>query len=87
MADHLERVVAWKTHLIIGTDYCALWRIAEGWLLKGTVVGALEDQRPIRYEVRCDDMRAIEIGERALVPPVADIRCGTASGGSKTAAR
>jgi hypothetical protein len=28
-----------------GTDYCALWHTAEGWLLKGTVVGVLGDLR------------------------------------------
>jgi hypothetical protein len=56
MADQLERVVAWRNLLIDGTDYCALWRIAKGWLLKGTVVGALENQRPLaNYEVHCDD--------------------------------
>ena len=57
MADDLKRAVAWKSLLINGTDYCALWRTAEGWLLKGTVVGALKDQRPMlaNYEVHCDD--------------------------------
>jgi hypothetical protein len=56
MVGQLERVVAWKNLLINGTDYCALWHTAEGWLLKGTVVGALEDQRPMlaSYEVLCD---------------------------------
>ena len=34
MADDLERVVAWKNLLINGTDYCAFWHTAEGWLLK-----------------------------------------------------
>ncbi len=57
MADDLERVVAWKNLLINGTDYCALWHTAEGWLLKGTVVGVLNDQRPMlaNYEIYCDD--------------------------------
>ena len=57
MAEQLERVVAWRNLLINGTDYCALWRIAKGWLLRGTVVGALENQRPMlaNYEVHCDD--------------------------------
>jgi hypothetical protein len=43
MVDHLEPVVAWKNLPITGTDYCALWHTAEGWLLKGAVVGILED--------------------------------------------
>ena len=57
MADDLKRAVAWKSLLINGTDYCAPWRTAEGWLLKGTAVGALKDQRPMlaNYEVHCDD--------------------------------
>jgi uncharacterized protein len=57
MADHLERVVVWKSHAINGADYCALRRTAEGWLLKGSVIGVLEGQRPMlaSYEVCCDD--------------------------------
>jgi hypothetical protein len=57
MADDLKRVVAWKNLLINGTDYCALWHTAEGWLLKGTVVGVLKDQRPTlaNYQIYCDD--------------------------------
>jgi uncharacterized protein len=57
MADDLKRVVAWKNLLINGADYCALWHTAEGWLLKGTVVGVLKDQRPMlaNYEIYCDD--------------------------------
>jgi hypothetical protein len=57
MADDLKRVVAWKSLLINGTDYCALWHTGEGWLLKGTVVGLLEDHRPLlaTYEVNCDE--------------------------------
>ncbi|MGA8492199.1 MAG: putative glycolipid-binding domain-containing protein [Terriglobales bacterium] len=57
MADDLKRAVAWKSLLIDGTEYCALWQTAEGWLLKGTVVGAVKDHRPVlaNYEVHCDD--------------------------------
>jgi hypothetical protein len=57
MADDLMRVVAWRNLLINGTDHCALRRSAEGWLLKGTVVGVLENQRPMlaNYEVHCDE--------------------------------
>src|ERR1700686_5534077 len=55
MADDLKRVVAWKNLPMKGTDYCALWHTAEGWLLSGTVVGVLEDQRPMlaNYQVHC----------------------------------
>ena len=57
MPDDLKRVVVWKNLLLNGTDYCALRHTAEGWLLKGTVVGVLEDQRPMlaTYEIHCDD--------------------------------
>jgi hypothetical protein len=57
MVEDLKRVVAWKNIPMNGTDYCALWRTAEGWLLKGTVIGVLEDQRPMvaSYEIHCDE--------------------------------
>ena len=47
MAGDLKRVVVWNNLLIDGRDYCGLWHTAEGWLLKGTVVGVLKDQRPL----------------------------------------
>jgi hypothetical protein len=57
MADDLKRAVVWKSLLIDGRDYCGLWRTAEGWLLKGSVVGVLKDQRPMlaSYEIQCDE--------------------------------
>ena len=57
MTDVLKRVVVWKNLLLDGSDYCALWHTTEGWLLKGTVVGVLKDQRPIlaNYEISCDE--------------------------------
>lgn len=57
MADDLKRVVVWRNLLLDGTDYCALWHTTEGWLLKGTVVGVLKDQRPMlaNYEIYCDE--------------------------------
>jgi Putative glycolipid-binding len=57
MADELKRVVVWKNLLLNGTDYCGLWHTAEGWLVKGTVVGVLKDQRPMlaNYQIHCDD--------------------------------
>jgi hypothetical protein len=47
MADGLKRVVVWKNLLIAGTEYCGLRHTAEGWMLKGTVVGVLKDQQPM----------------------------------------
>jgi hypothetical protein len=57
MADDLKRVVVWRNLLLNGTDYCALWHGTEGWLLKGTVVGVLKDQKPVlaSYEIYCDE--------------------------------
>jgi hypothetical protein len=57
MADDLKRAVVWKNLLIDRTDYCGLWHTAEGWLLKGTVVGVLKDRRPMlaSYEIHCDE--------------------------------
>jgi len=57
MTDVLKRVLAWKSLLIEGTEYCALWQTAEGWLLRGTAVGVLKDQQPMlaSYEVYCDE--------------------------------
>jgi hypothetical protein len=57
MADDLKRVVVWNNLLIDGRDYCGLRHTAEGWLLKGTVVGVLKDQQPMiaSYEISCDE--------------------------------
>ena len=57
MTGDLKRVVVWKNLLLNGVDYCALWHTAEGWLLKGTVVGVLEDHRPAlaSYKIHCDE--------------------------------
>jgi uncharacterized protein len=57
MADDLKRAVVWKSLLFNGMDYCALWHTAEGWLLKGTVVGNLDAQQPVlaNYAVYCDE--------------------------------
>ena len=57
MVDEFKRAVVWKNLLLNGRDYCCLWHTAEGWLLKGTVVGVLKDQRPMlaSYEIHCDE--------------------------------
>jgi hypothetical protein len=44
-----------------GTDYCALWHAAEGWLLKGTAVGAenihrYESDAGFSAEIMVDDL-------------------------------
>jgi hypothetical protein len=57
VADDLKREVVWKDLLLNAADYSRLWHTAEGRLLKGTVVGALKDQRPMQanYEICCDE--------------------------------
>ena len=57
MSETLERSVVWKSLLIDGTDYCVLRHRSKAWLLRGTVIGVLKDQRPIlvQYEVQCDE--------------------------------
>jgi uncharacterized protein len=57
MADDLKQAVAWKNLALDGRDYCSLSHVADGWLLKGTVIGALKDQRPVlaNYEVYADE--------------------------------
>jgi hypothetical protein len=51
------RAIVWKNLPINGTEHCTLCRTDAGWLLKGNVVGVLEEQRPTvaSYEVLCDD--------------------------------
>jgi len=57
VADELKRAVVWKNLLLDGRDYCGLWHTAEGWLLRGTVVGVLKDHRPMQasYEIYSDE--------------------------------
>jgi uncharacterized protein len=57
MTDDLKLAVVWKNLLIDGREYCGLWRVSDGWLLKATVVGVLKDQRPVqaKYEIYCDE--------------------------------
>lgn len=57
MSDDLNRAVVWKNLPLDGRDYCGLWHVSDGWLLKGTVIGVLKDQRPVlaSYEVYCDE--------------------------------
>lgn len=61
MSEDLKRALVWKNLPLDGRDYCGLWQVSDGWLLKGTVVGILKnqekDQQPVRasYEVYCDE--------------------------------
>ena len=85
MADDLKRATAWKNLLIDGRDYCALWHTAEGWLLKGTIVGVLPDQRPVlaSYEVYCDEnwlTHRVQI-ERTIGSDVKNLTMGVESRG------
>lgn len=57
MGDDLKQTVVWKNLALDGRDYCGLWHVSDGWLLKGTVIGVLKDQRPVlaSYEVYADE--------------------------------
>jgi len=48
--------VLWRNLFASGTDYCALYRLPETWLLKGTALAALDENDPVlvHYEVECD---------------------------------
>lgn len=85
MKDQLERVVAWKNVPIKGTEYCALWHGGSGWVLKGTVMGVLEDGRPMiaEYEVQCDEnwfTRRVQV-ERTIGEDTKTLTLGVADGG------
>src|SRR5205807_5163089 len=69
VADELKRAVVWKNLLLDGRDYCCLWHTAEGWLLKGTVVGVLKDHRPMQasYEIYCDE-NWVTVDDQDVVP-------------------
>lgn len=49
------RTVMWQSLDGPGSEWCALARDGEGWVIEGTVVVAL-DERPTKvgYEIRCD---------------------------------
>ena len=51
----VERTVMWQSLDGPGSEWCALSREGEGWMVEGTVVVAL-DERPLKvgYEIRCD---------------------------------
>jgi hypothetical protein len=55
--DTLKRVVFWRNLLASGSEYCALWRTREGWVLRGTALAAFNDHLPlvVTYEVLCDE--------------------------------
>jgi uncharacterized protein len=85
MADELKRAVVWQNLLLDGRDYCGLWHTTEGWLLKGTVVGVLKDQRPMQasYEIYCDEnwlTHRVEV-ERTLGSDVESLRLNVESRG------
>jgi len=56
MTDSLQRVIVWRNLPAEGTDYCSLWRTAQGWLLNGTAIAAVSESGPVlaHYRVRCD---------------------------------
>lgn len=80
-ARRCARTVLWRALSQPGLDYCALWRAADGWLLEGMALVALEGQPvQVRYAVTCADSwetRGVEIallagGEERWLHLVAD---------------
>lgn len=62
----LVQIVLWRNLPAAGSDYCALYRLPKGWLLKGTAIAALEVKDPVlvHYEVECDGSwctRSVEV--------------------------
>lgn len=57
MAEDLKQAVVWKNLALDGRDYGSLWRVVDGWMLKGSVIGVLKDQRPVlaSYEIYADE--------------------------------
>jgi hypothetical protein len=57
-AGTLLRSVVWRSLAVHGSDYCSLLQMAQGWLLKGTAVAVLQDDRPMlaEYEIHCDPL-------------------------------
>jgi len=54
----LLRSVVWRNLAAHGSDYCSLWQINRGCLLRGTAITALKDGRPMLadYEIECDHL-------------------------------
>ena len=52
----LHRTVVWRNLFVNGSDYCSLWENSDGWILDGTAIAVLGEDRPLiaKYEVRCD---------------------------------
>jgi len=50
------QIVLWRNLSVSGSDYCALYRLPNSWLLKGTALAALKENDPllVHYEVECD---------------------------------
>jgi uncharacterized protein len=57
VADDLKQALVWKNLALDGRDYCGLWHVADGWMIKGNVVGVLKDQGPVQasYEIHADE--------------------------------
>ncbi|MGI9073901.1 MAG: putative glycolipid-binding domain-containing protein [Bryobacteraceae bacterium] len=53
----LQKAVVWRNLQANGSDYCELWRTAEGWVLKGTAIAVLGEAGPVlcTYDIQCDN--------------------------------
>jgi len=41
------QIVLWRNLSVSGSDYCALYRLPNSWLLKGTALAALNENDPL----------------------------------------
>ncbi|HZQ21677.1 MAG TPA: putative glycolipid-binding domain-containing protein [Terriglobales bacterium] len=84
-AEELLRTVVWRNLFLNGTELCHLSRISDGWLLKGTVVGAVDEHHPLHadYAVYCDSQwrtRRVEVN-RTIAANSQSLRLSVGSDG------
>lgn len=56
--EELRRAVVWRNLQFPGSEQFELWRNDAGWVLKGTVIAALDPSRPmlVEYKIECDEL-------------------------------
>ena len=53
----LQRYVFWRNLQTDGSEYCSLFQVAQGWMLKGTAISLTSERVPIlaEYEIVADE--------------------------------
>jgi hypothetical protein len=81
----LQRTVVWRNLFASGSDYCSLWKTADGWRLEGTAIAVLEGAPLLaRYVVDCDSQWRTErvAVERTIGSETRAVRLTKLSGGA-----